>query len=289
MVSVLMTAYNREQFIGEAIESVLASDYADFELIIVDDGSKDNTINIAKHYEQQDKRIRVYINETNLGDYPNRNKATTYAQGEFIMFVDSDDRIYPDSIAYCVSNMQNNPQANFGMLTHLPLQNPKWFNPAEAIHNHFFKKPFLSIGPGGTIIKRVFFEEIGRYPVRFGPANDMYFNLKAAAEGGVLIMPYHFLYYRIHEGQEINDKYSYLYLNYNYLNAALEELNLPLNDQQKNWIRNKNKKRFLVNIVRYYYKTRNWGNTMMAVGKAGFGVKDAFKAIFHKELSKTTN
>ena len=71
LVSVLMTAYNRQQFIAEAIESVLASTYINFELIIVDDCSKDDTVLIAKTYEKLDARIQVHINEQNLGDYGN--------------------------------------------------------------------------------------------------------------------------------------------------------------------------------------------------------------------------
>src|SRR5664279_4015758 len=94
LVSVLMTAYNREKYIAEAIESVLSSTYTNFELIIVDDGSKDNTVNIARRYELQDSRIKVYINTTNLGDYPNRNHAAGFAIGKYIKYIDADDAIY---------------------------------------------------------------------------------------------------------------------------------------------------------------------------------------------------
>ena len=65
LVSILMTAYNRQQFISEAIESVLASTFQNWELIIVDDASKDNTVSIAKSYADKDQRIKVYINENN--------------------------------------------------------------------------------------------------------------------------------------------------------------------------------------------------------------------------------
>ncbi len=66
LVSVLMTAYNREKYIAEAIESVLQSTYKNFELIIVDDCSTDNTVSIATDFQQQDKRTSVQINEKNL-------------------------------------------------------------------------------------------------------------------------------------------------------------------------------------------------------------------------------
>ncbi len=95
LVSVLMTAYNRQKYIAAAIESVLASAYSNFELIIVDDHSNDDTVNIARAYAARDNRIRVYVNEKNLGDYPNRNKAASYAKGEFLKYVDSDDYLYP--------------------------------------------------------------------------------------------------------------------------------------------------------------------------------------------------
>jgi glycosyltransferase involved in cell wall biosynthesis len=66
LVSVLMTAYNREKYIAEAIQSVLSSSYTNFELIIVDDRSSDRTVEIARSFEKRDSRIRVYVNEQNL-------------------------------------------------------------------------------------------------------------------------------------------------------------------------------------------------------------------------------
>ena len=73
--SVLTTVYNREQFLAEAIESVLGQSYPHFELILVDDCSVDSSLEIAKKYEQLDSRVKVFVNDKNLGDYPNRNRA----------------------------------------------------------------------------------------------------------------------------------------------------------------------------------------------------------------------
>ena len=98
LVSVLMTAYNREIYIAQAIESVLQSTYTNFELIIVDDGSTDSTLSIAKKYAEADERVYVYQNETNLGDYNNRNRAASLAKGMLYKYLDSDDVIYPCSI-----------------------------------------------------------------------------------------------------------------------------------------------------------------------------------------------
>jgi glycosyltransferase involved in cell wall biosynthesis len=281
LLSVLMTSYNREQFIAEAIESVLASTFKNFELIIVDDGSKDKTVAIARSFASKDERVSVYVNERNLGDYPNRNQATSYARGEYIMFVDSDDKILPDGFERCVKSLQQFPEAGFGMQLHETHNEPFYLTSEEVIHQHFFIKPCLSIGPGGTILKKTFFETIGKYPVNYGPANDMYFNLKAAANGGVVFLPFEFNFYRIHEGQELNNKYSYLYNGYLYLEDALQELALPLAAKEKQWISNKNKRRFLVNMINYFFKSGNLSQTLVARKRAAFGWNDLFKALVH--------
>ena len=115
LVSVLMTSYNREKYIGEAIESVLNSSYRHFELIIVDDGSKDRTMEIARQYAEKDQRVKVYRNERNLGDYPNRNKAASYATGKYLKYVDADDLIYPWGLELLVQMMEKFPNAGWGL------------------------------------------------------------------------------------------------------------------------------------------------------------------------------
>src|ERR1700753_1799917 len=107
LVSVLMTAYNRAEYIGQAIESVLASTHANFELIIVDDGSKDDTLAAARSWAAKDNRIKVYLNEQNLGDYPNRNRAASYATGKYIKYLDSDDLLYPHCLQVMVHGMES--------------------------------------------------------------------------------------------------------------------------------------------------------------------------------------
>lgn len=281
LVSVLMTAYNREAFIAEAIESVLASIYPHFELIIVDDCSKDNTASIARSYAAKDNRIKLYINEQNLGDYRNRNKAASYAKGTYIMYVDSDDTIFPDGIERCLKIMEQYPQSGFGMTgVKLKLQEPLLLSSAEAIRDHFFKEPFLMVGPGGTIQRKEFFEKINQYPVKYGPANDMYHHLKAACYSPVVLLHFEFINYRRHEGQEINNQYSYLYNNFNYLRDAVMELPLPLSSSEKKWIIKKNKRRFVTNITRYFTTTFDLKKTFRAVRAADFSFRNALEGIF---------
>ena len=90
--TVITVTYNSSQFVRDAIESVLASTFTDFELIIGDDCSTDNTWDIINEYN--DPRIVKYRNDKNLREYPNRNKALGLARGEWVIFIDGDDVIY---------------------------------------------------------------------------------------------------------------------------------------------------------------------------------------------------
>ncbi len=282
LVSVLMTSYNREKYIAEAIESVLASTYTNFELIIVDDCSTDITVSIAKSFEEKDRRIKVHVNKENLQQFQNRNKSATLANGEFIFYVDSDDTVLPNGIERLVDVMKSFPESSFGMYWYEPESTEALeIQSKQVIHDHFFKTPILINGPGGTILKRSFFLNINGYPEKYDAAADMYFNLKACCHTSLVRIPFEFVNYRRHEGQAINTPQEYLYNNYLYLRDALKELPLPLKQEELDWIAKKNKRRFLVNLIRYFIKTKNVNLTKKALQITGYGFKDAFEGIFH--------
>jgi glycosyltransferase involved in cell wall biosynthesis len=281
LVSVLMTAYNRQQYIADAIQSVLNSTYVNFELIICDDCSIDDTVAIARSFAQEDHRIQVHVNNRNLGDYPNRNRAASYAKGKYLFYVDSDDMILKDGIENCIDNFLRFPEARFATYYSMPANDVRLLPPAIAIRNHFFKQPYLMIGPTGTIIEREYFIDIGGFPEKYGPANDNYYNLKAAAGTPVLLIPFLFYFYRTHPTQEIHNLYSYLYNNYRYTKDALNELQLHLTASQVQWLQKKNKRRFLINIFRFLKNSKDISKTVTAINKAGFSFNDAMIAIFH--------
>ncbi len=166
LVSVLMTSYNRQQYIAEAIESVLASTYTDFELIICDDASNDDTVAIARQYQEKDSRIKVYVNAVNLSQFANRNKAATYATGKYLKYVDSDDIIYPFMLQVMVEGMKLFPDAALGFcLTFGPCKKPlpyKIDSPA-AYRQHFFEGGLLFVGPSGIIVDRKAFESVNGF------------------------------------------------------------------------------------------------------------------------------
>lgn len=98
VVSVVMPAYNAAGFIREAVGSVLRQTMEDWELLIVDDCSKDDSLRIAEEYAKHDSRIRVLHNEHNYGVARTRNRAIVCSCGQYIAFLDSDDVWQPDKL-----------------------------------------------------------------------------------------------------------------------------------------------------------------------------------------------
>jgi glycosyltransferase involved in cell wall biosynthesis len=107
LVSVFIPVYNREKYILEAVNSILKQSFTDFELIIVDDGSTDNTPNLLKSIK--DKRIKLYFNEKNMGIPYTRNRGLELAEGEFIALLDSDDIAVQDRLYKQLNFFKNHP------------------------------------------------------------------------------------------------------------------------------------------------------------------------------------
>lgn len=106
-VSIIMPAYNAENYITRSIDTALAQSLSDVELIIVDDGSKDNTPNIVDWYEERYANVTV-IHQKNGGVAAARNTGIACANGEFIGFMDNDDMIRPDMMARLYGSAQKN-------------------------------------------------------------------------------------------------------------------------------------------------------------------------------------
>lgn len=280
LVSVLMTAYNREKFVAEAIESVLSSTYKNFELIIVDDCSNDRTIEIANEFALKDERIIIYRNEKNLGDYANRNRAAGYAKGKYIKYCDSDDKLFDWTLDYCVKVMGQYPDAGMGILNLNKDIKQEYLRPADAININFFQKEILAVGPSGTILRRDAFEKIGLYKAAYGPASDMYFNLKMAASFPIVLLNKVFFFYREHDGQEIKNKYSYVCYNYKYLYDALQIDGFPVTEEQKSYLLKKAKRSFVKTFLKYLKQTGNVRKATKAFKVSRIGLGGFLKGIF---------
>jgi glycosyltransferase involved in cell wall biosynthesis len=140
-VSVLIPTYNYARYLPEAIESVLEQDFQDFELIIVDDCSTDNTREVVKPFCARDPRVRFAVNTTNLGMVNNWNHCLNQARGEYIKFLFGDDKLWhPQALSKMVGLMERHPSAVLAATARPILdENSKvvdiWRPLAEGCHN----------------------------------------------------------------------------------------------------------------------------------------------------------
>jgi len=203
LVSVLMTAYNREKYIGEAIESVLASTYKNFELIVVDDCSTDSTRDIVQSHAKNDDRIKFYKNKKNLGDYPNRNKAASYAKGKYIKYLDSDDIIYPHGLAVMSTMMEAYPEAGYG-LSQCEVRghpHPQLLSPEEAYSINFFEQNLFGRAPGSSFISTAAFRRVGGFS-GWRHVSDHQLWIRLSREYNLVTMPRDLVWDRTHDDQE---------------------------------------------------------------------------------------
>ena len=100
MTSIIMPAYNAERYIEESIKSILSQTCSDWELIIIDDFSHDQTPHICKSYMAHYKNIHYFRNPSNKGVAESRNRGVSLAQGEWIAYIDSDDCWHPQKLEF---------------------------------------------------------------------------------------------------------------------------------------------------------------------------------------------
>ena len=115
-VSVVMPAFNHARFVADALQSVLAQDYPDFEVIVADDGSADGTAAIVRQIATADKRVVPVLSEDNRGISANHNRALDRCTGEFVALLASDDLMLPGKLAAQVDFLNAHPDC--GVCTH---------------------------------------------------------------------------------------------------------------------------------------------------------------------------
>lgn len=204
-ISVLTTVYNRQDFIAESIESVLAQTEGDFELILVDDCSTDSSMEVIKRYST-DKRVRVYRNERNLGDYGNRNYAASLARGEFMKYHDSDDIMYPHCLELMLSSLSAEPKAAFAFTASRAWTGgpaPMLLTPELAFEREFLGIGLFNGGPANALFRTDVFREMQGFE-DIGAGSDHLFWMRACSRHSVLLTYTDLFFYRVHQGQEIS-------------------------------------------------------------------------------------
>jgi len=109
-ISIITASYNYAQYIEEAINSVISQSYQDWELIVVDDCSSDNSVEIIKSYCEKDSRIKLFQNDKNKGLKETILLALSHATGDWVSFLESDDVFSPDNLSKKVEIIEKNPE-----------------------------------------------------------------------------------------------------------------------------------------------------------------------------------
>ena len=194
-----MAAYNAEKYIKQAISSILNQSFEDFELLIVNDGSTDQTVAAVQSFD--DPRIRLIHNESNQGLVFTRNRALEEATGEFIAVLDSDDIAVPERLQVQYDFMQRHPEVAL-CSGHAALIDEKgtstgqqFIVPTDDVNMEvFFGNPFIN---PAAMFRTAILRELGGYR-DFAPAEDYDFFLRVSEKYRVGNLDQLLVYYRVH-------------------------------------------------------------------------------------------
>lgn len=202
MISVIMSVYNEENYIKEAIDSILAQTEPDFELLIVDDCSTDNTINIINRID--DERIILIRNEENCGLTKNLNKALKECRGQYIARMDGDDISKPERFAVQKKFLDEHSDimlisCNTETFGEEYLISDMCGTP-EELKCRMLVRPVLT-HPGFMFRKELVDKYGFTYDEHFRSAQDYDFAVRVAKEHKLYVVPQVLLQYRAHKGQ----------------------------------------------------------------------------------------
>lgn len=203
-ISVVMPAYNAENYIREAIDSILAQTFRDFEFLIIDDGSTDHTVEIIRSYS--DSRIRLYQNERNMGVAATLNRGLDLARGEYIARMDADDISLPERFAKQAAYMDAHPDvavcgSNIILFSEGAPERPYFYasSDAQIRANMVFNSAFAH--PSVFLRKHVLEKARLRYDCQYEKAEDyeLWVRILQHAKGKNIQEP--LLRYRSHAAQ----------------------------------------------------------------------------------------
>ena len=177
-ITVIICTYNREETLARAIESVLEQTVDDFEMLIIDDGSTDRTARIIKRYEHEDDRVRSITHDRNRGTAAARNTGIETAAGDYISFLDSDDKLKPTFLERSRRVVTKMPPSCAG--THVALEYQKdgeyhgvfEADPVVPAANQIGTRPLDLARMGGLMIRSSVFDTVGLFDERFEYAED---------------------------------------------------------------------------------------------------------------------
>ena len=197
LVSVVIPVYNMEEFLEETLDSVLSSDYPNFEVIVMDDGSKDRSLEIAESYKSRYENVRVYT-QANSGVATARNHAISKAGGVYILSVDADNRISKELIHSAVDILESDPEVKvvcpraefFGD------RSGEWVLPPFSL-SLLARKNMMDTC---AVYRKSEWERIGGYCAEIVAREDWEFWISMLKDGGKVVkLPEIGLFYRVRE------------------------------------------------------------------------------------------
>ena len=179
LVSVIIPCYNQGHFLGEAIESVFKQTYPHYEIIVVDDGSTDETANVAAGFG----RVRC-LSQKNQGLAAARNAGLEASKGSYLVFLDADDRLLPNALRDGIKSLNSHPECAF-VYGHvqlisangLPLSSPRQFDPQGDHYLELLRHNYIWT-PGAVIYCRGVFDFVTGFNSRFNASADFDLNAR---------------------------------------------------------------------------------------------------------------
>ena len=205
-ISVIMSVYNGEDYLAEAIESVLNQTFKDFELIIINDCSSDSTAEILERFAKSDERVKVHTNEVNLRLPSSLNKAISLAQGKYIARMDADDICLSERLEKQYEFMEKNPSVALSSCRFMTLKNGVVSSGGcgGKCDSESVKALLLVTNPilhPGIIAKADAIKNLG-YDKNFTCTEDMELWTRFVTAGyNIEIMPEYLMIYRLHDKQ----------------------------------------------------------------------------------------
>ncbi len=191
LVTVIIPAYNRAKTLGRAIDSVLTQSFKDFKLLIVDDGSSDETLQIAQSY--QDSRVRCIVHSSNMGSGAARNTGIQEATTKWLAFLDSDDFWHADKLRTQMDFIEQHPNI-MGCTTgyfHVRENNTKQIIPSarQAEHRQILFHDILHMGTT-LLVRRAAFERLGGFDPALSRGQDNDWLLRLTAVERLFVVPH---------------------------------------------------------------------------------------------------
>ena len=197
LVSIVLPVYNGERFMKESIDSVLGQSFSDWELIIVDDCSTDNTYEIAKSYADKDSRITVIHNETNKKLPASLNIGFASANGKYFTWTSDDNVAKPNWLSVLVRCLDENPGVDMvsADMDYIDENGNLFFNPRHK--RSIDALPYISNVGAAFMYRRAIAEKIGEYDVSAFCAEDYDYWCRIALAGNLMYIPDNIYMYRI--------------------------------------------------------------------------------------------